>query len=92
MNTMSDKEKQIQIALGTLDIPELIPIDLNKIDGNNNTHPDIEEDEQYLVRIEGEYRVGYIEYIDGDCKEFCIGSYAQFIYDCEAIWLIKGRS
>ena len=89
MNTMSDKEKRIQIALGTLDIPELIPIDLNKLPtDNNNTHPDIKEDEQYLVRIEGEYRIGYI---DSDCKEFCTGPYAQFIYDCEAIWLIKER-
>lgn len=26
MDAMSDKEKKVQIALGTLDIPELIPI------------------------------------------------------------------
>ena len=88
MDTMSDKEKKVQIALGTLDIPELIPIDLNKVDKNNNTHPDIKEGEECLVRIDGVYEIGYI---DCDNKEFSIGPYAQLIYDCDAIWLIKGR-
>ena len=88
MNTMSDKEKKIQIALGTLDIPELIPIDLNKVDKNNNTHLDIKEGGQYLVRIDGEYLIGYI---DPDCKEFYTDTCLQPMDECASIWLIKER-
>ena len=89
MPTMSDKEKKVQIALGTLDIPELIPINLNKVDENNNTHPDIKEGRQYLIHICGEYLIGYI---DPDSHTFCVGCYEHDMDDCDTIWLIKGRS
>ncbi len=85
MTEMTDKEKQIQIALGTLDIPELIPIDLHKVN-KDNTHPDLKEEEGYLVHVYGVYRIGFIESDDGT---FCVGNYEQCINDCDAIWLIK---
>ena len=88
LSTMSNKEKQVQIALGTLDIPELIPINLSKVN-ISNSHPDIVENKQYLVHIDGEYLIGYI---DCDNGEFCIGPYAQAINDCDNIWAIKERS
>ncbi|KKN25637.1 hypothetical protein LCGC14_0882650 [marine sediment metagenome] len=87
---MNDKEKRVQIALGTLDIPECIPIDLRKTNKNDNTHPDLKEEEQYLIYVDGEYQVGFIDPDNNDI--FCAGSYEHNISECDAIWLIKKRT
>ena len=85
---MDQKEIDAQVALGTLDIPELIPIDLSKVDKDNNTHPDIKEDKQYLVRIERVYLIGYIDPYN---LEFYTDTCVENIGSCEAIWLIKTK-
>ncbi|KKK88319.1 hypothetical protein LCGC14_2744370 [marine sediment metagenome] len=85
---MSEKEKAIQVALGTLDIPELVPIDLNKPHGDFD-HPDLKEGEDYLVHYWGEYQLGNI---DSDTREFCVGAYLRRVNECDSIWFIKGRN
>lgn len=87
---MSDKEKRIQVALGLLDIPKLVPIELHKVNKTDNTHPDLKEEEDYLVRVDGQYRTGFVDPDGGGI--FCVGQYEQCIDDCSAIWLIKGGS
>ncbi len=88
MPPISDKEKSVQIALGTWNTPDLIVIDLRKTNKNNNTHPDMKVDEAYLIYAEFEFKIGWI---DSDTGLFCSGSYEQTIDECAAIWLIKGR-
>jgi len=44
---MTEKEKAVQRALGTLNIPDLTPIDLRKVDRNTNTHPDLKKKRRY---------------------------------------------
>ena len=84
---MTEKEKQVQIAIGTINIPELIPIDLHKVDANGN-HPDIKanDDQFYLVWYNGEYGIGYM-----DDEGFCVDNFIQELQECEGIWLIKER-
>jgi len=86
--TMSEKEKAIQVALGTLNIPRLVPINLNKPHGDYD-HPDIKEEEFYLVYSQGEYKLGYA---NPDFGKFCAGVYTHLIDECDSIWLIKGRT
>ena len=83
---MTKKEKEIQRALGTLNIPDLTPIDLRKVDRNTNTHPDLKKDEIYLVYLDGEHQIGYV---DSDIGEFCVGVYTKRIEECAAIWHIE---
>lgn len=84
---MTNKEERI--ALGTLDIPKFIPIDLCKVNKSDNTHPDLKVEEEYLVRAYGEYKIGFVDSDDGT---FCVNTYEQRIDDCDAIWLIKGTN
>ena len=66
MSTMSDKEKQIQIALGTLNIPELIPIP--EIDEmlKKGPHPlkDPNASVRYLIKANGTYLTGYVDNVN----------------------------
>ena len=87
IKTLSKKEKNIQIALGTLNIPELVPIDLSKINKTTNTHPDLETDEFYLVLVDGCFHGGFLDLDD----VFTVNHFRQNLTECKGIWLIKER-